>query len=168
MRMPNMREMVADLEARRAKVREMGGAEKVEKQHSRGKLTARERMSAFFDDGVYFEVGAHGTQMGMNAGADGKDKPAADGVVCGFGKVDGRMVCAAAYDFTVKGGSIGYTGEEKVTRLRQMCLRGRWPMVWFVDSAGARIDPGSSHPDMISLFAGSGHLFREQVHMSGV
>ena len=78
------------------------------------------------------------------------------------------MVCAAAYDFTVKGGSIGYTGEEKVTRLRQMALRGRWPIVWFIDSGGARIDPGSSHPDMISLFAGSGHLFREQVHMSGV
>ncbi len=73
------------------------------------------------------------------------------------------MVCCAAYDFTVKGGSIGYTGEEKVTRLRQMALRGRWPMVWFIDSGGARIDPGSSHPDMISLFAGSGHLFREQV-----
>jgi len=78
------------------------------------------------------------------------------------------MVCAAAYDFTVKGGSIGHTGEEKVTRLRQMALRGRWPMVWFIDSAGARIDPGSSHPDSISLFAGSGHLFREQVVMSGV
>src|SRR5271167_2104276 len=166
--MPTMRELVADLEARRAKVREMGGAAKVEKQHARGKLSARERMTAFFDDGVYFEVGAHGTQMGLAAGPDGKDKPSADGVVASFGKVAGRLVCAAAYDFTVKGGSIGQTGEEKVTRLRQMALRGRWPMVWFIDSAGARIDPGSSHPDMISLFAGSGHLFREQVHMSGV
>lgn len=166
--MPNMRELVADLEARRAKVREMGGADKVAKQHARGKMTARERIAAFYDDGVYFEVGAHGTQMGLAAGPDGKDKPAADGVVVAFGKVDGRMVCAAAYDFTVKGGSIGYTGEEKVTRLRQMALRGRWPIVWFIDSGGARIDPGASHPDMISLFAGSGHLFREQVHMSGV
>jgi acetyl-CoA carboxylase carboxyltransferase component len=166
--MPNMRELVADLEARRAKVREMGGADKVQKQHDRGKLTARERMTKFFDDGVYMELGTHGTQMGMAAGPDGSDKPPADAVVTGFGKVDGRMVCAVAYDFTVKGGSIGYTGEEKVTRLRQMALRGRWPIVWFIDSAGARIDPGSSHPDMISLFAGSGHLFREQVTMSGV
>ena len=106
--------------------------------------------------------------MGIAAGAEGKDRPPADAVVCGFGKVDGRMVCSAAYDFTVKGGSIGQTGEEKVTRLRQMALRGRWPIVWFIDSGGARIDPGSSHPDTISLFAGSGHLFREQVHMSGV
>jgi methylmalonyl-CoA decarboxylase subunit alpha len=164
----NMRELVKDLERRREEVRKMGGEEKIQKQHGRNKLTARERMTLFFDDGVYFEIGMHGTQMGMAAGAEGKDRPPADAVVTGFGKVDGRMVCAAAYDFTVKGGSIGQTGEEKVTRLRQMALRGRWPIVWFIDSAGARIDPGATHPDMISLFAGSGHLFREQVHMSGV
>ncbi len=163
-----MRQLVKDLEARRAAVRLMGGLDKIEKQHARGKMTARERLSAFFDDGVFFEVGMHGTQMGLAAGADGKDRPPADAVVCAFGKVDGRMVCSAAYDFTVKGGSIGQTGEEKVTRLRQMALRGRFPMVWFIDSAGARIDPGAMHPDSISLFAGSGHLFREQVHMSGV
>ncbi|HEX7604015.1 MAG TPA: acyl-CoA carboxylase subunit beta, partial [Polyangiaceae bacterium] len=163
-----MRELVKDLEARREAVRKMGGEERIQRQHDRGKLTARERLAAFFDDGVYFEVGMHGTQMGLAAGPDGKDRPPADAVVCGFGKVDERMVCCASYDFTVKGGSIGYTGEEKVTRLRMMALRGRWPMTWFIDSGGARIDPGSSHPDMISLFAGSGHLFREQVHMSGV
>ncbi len=55
-----------------------------------------------------------------------------------------------------------------MTRLRSMALSGRWPIVWLIDSGGARIDPGSSHPDMISLFAGTGHLFREQVVMSGV
>ena len=164
----NMRELVKDLEARRAEVRKMGGDDRVAKQHARGKMSARERMTALFDDGVYFEVGMHGTQMGLAAGPDGKDRPPADGVVCGFGKIEGRMACCASYDFTVKGGSIGYTGEEKVTRLRHMALRGRMPMIWFIDSGGARIDPGSSHPDMISLFAGSGHLFREQVHMSGV
>jgi len=166
--MATMREMVADLEQRLEQIRKMGGDDKVQKQHGRGKMTARERLVQFFDGGALFEIGAHGTQMGLAAGPDGRDKPAADAVVTAFGKVDGRMVCAAAYDFTVKGGSIGYTGEEKVTRLRSMALRGRWPMVWFIDSAGARIDPGSSHPDMISLFAGTGHLFREQVHMSGV
>src|SRR5437762_3734601 len=160
--------MVAELEARRARVREMGGADKVARQHSRGKLTARERLALLFDEGVFFEVGLHGTQMGLAAGPDGTDKPPADAVIATFGKIDGRLVCAAAYDFTVKGGSIGYTGEEKVTRLRAMALKGRWPVVWFIDSGGARIDPGASHADMISLFAGSGHLFREQVHMSGV
>jgi acetyl-CoA carboxylase carboxyltransferase component len=164
----DMRALVKDLEARRETVRRMGGEDKIAKQHARGKLTARERLTALFDDGVFFEVGMHGTQMGLAAGGDGKDRPPADAVVCAFGKVDGRMVCAASYDFTVKGGSIGQTGEEKVTRLRQMALRGRWPILWFIDSAGARIDPGSTHPDMLSLFAGSGHLFREQVVMSGV
>jgi len=166
--MSNMRELVAELEARRAKVREMGGPDKIARQHARGKMTARERLAVFFDEGAFVEIGAHGTQMGLAAGADGSDKPAADGVVTAFGKVDGRMVTCAAYDFTVKGGSIGYTGEEKVTRLRSMALRGRWPIVWLIDSGGARIDPGSSHPDMISVFAGTGHLFREQVIMSGV
>ena len=166
--MTTMREMVADLEARRARAREMGGVERIARQHERGKMTARERLAALYDDGVFFEVGMHATQMGLAAGPDGSDKPPADGVITTFGKIDGRMVCCAAYDFTIKGGSIGYTGEEKVTRLRSMALKGRWPMVWLIDSAGARIDPGSSHPDMISLFAGTGHLFREQVVMSGV
>jgi acetyl-CoA carboxylase carboxyltransferase component len=162
----NMRELILDLEARRERVRQMGGPERVERQHQRGKLTARERLAVFFDDGVYFEVGLHGKQMGH---AGEKNDTPADAVICGFGKVDGRMVCAAAYDFTVKGGSIGQTGEEKVSRLRKMALTGRWPIVWFIDSAGARIDPGAGrHADELSLFAGSGHLFREQVLMSGV
>ncbi|MBP6834487.1 MAG: acyl-CoA carboxylase subunit beta [Deltaproteobacteria bacterium] len=163
-----MRERVAALEARRAKVQEMGGADKIAKQHERGKLTARERFALFFDEGVFFEVGAHGTQMGVASGPDGADKPPADAVVCGFGKVDGRVVCAAAYDFTVKGGSIGEVGEVKVTRMREMALKGRHPMVWFIDSAGARIEPGRGSEDEISRFAGSGHLFREEVIMSGV
>lgn len=163
--MANMREMVAELEKRRAKIREMGGPDKVAKQHSRGKLTCRERLIKFFDDGVYFEVGIHGTQMGGDPG----DKPPADAVVCGWGKVDGRPVAAAAYDFTVKGGSIGMTGETKVTRMRELALRCRMPMVWFIDSAGARIDPKSSGSgDLVSIFAGTGHLFREEVIMSGV
>ena len=166
--MPTMRERVAALEARRAKIQEMGGADKVARQHERGKLTARERFALFFDEGVFFEVGGHGTQMGIAAGPDGADKPAADAVVCGFGKVDGRVVCAAAYDFTVKGGSIGEVGEVKVTRMREMALKGRHPMVWFIDSAGARIEPGRGSEDEISRFAGSGHLFREEVIMSGV
>jgi methylmalonyl-CoA decarboxylase subunit alpha len=164
----NMRDLIRDLEARREAIRAMGGAERIDKQHARGKLTARERFALLFDDGLYFEVGMHGTQMGMFAGEGGKDKPPADAVICAFGKVDGRITCAAAYDFTVKGGSIGYTGEEKVTRLRHMALSARCPMVWLIDSGGARIDADTSHPDAISLFAGTGHLFREQVAMSGV
>src|SRR5688500_20112427 len=101
--------------------------------------------------------------------AHGNDKPPADAVICGWGKVNGRLVGAAAYDFTVKGGSIGMVGETKVTRLRELALRCRMPMVWFIDSAGARIDPKSTQGgDQLSLFAGAGHLFREAVVMSGV
>jgi acetyl-CoA carboxylase carboxyltransferase component len=136
---------VKDLEARQALVRRWAARSGREAARARQAHGARAH-AAFFDDGVFFEVGLHGTQMGIAAGRDGKDRPPADAVVCGFGKVDGRMVCAPAYDFTVKGGSIGQTGEEKVTRMRQMALRGRWPMVWFIDSGGARIDPGSTHP----------------------
>jgi acetyl-CoA carboxylase carboxyltransferase component len=162
--MPTMRERVAELEARKAKALEMGGPDKIEKHHAKGKLTARERMALLFDGGAFVEIGLHGTEMGPGA----HDVPA-DAVVCGWGKVDGRNVAAAAYDFTVKGGSIGFVGETKVTRMRELALRCRMPMVWLVDSAGARIDPKpNGDPDQISLFAGSGHLFREQVVMSGV
>ncbi len=161
-----MREAIAELERRRAQIKEMGGEEKIRKQHERGKLTARERLDKFFDGGAWFEVGIHGTQMGM---ANPNDKPPADAVICGYGEVEKRLCCAAAYDFTVKGGSIGQIGETKVSRLRELALRNRVPMVWFIDSAGARIDPKSgASGDMISLFAGTGHLFREEVIMSGV
>jgi acetyl-CoA carboxylase carboxyltransferase component len=160
-----MRERVAELEAERARIKQMGGPDKVQKQHERGKLTARERLERFFDGGQYFEIGIHGTQMGASSGSD---KPAADAVICGYGEVNGRMVAVAAYDFTVKGGSIGQVGEVKVTRLRELALRARMPMVWFIDSGGARIDAQLSAGDQISLFAGSGHLFREEVLMSGV
>lgn len=165
--MSKMRALIEDLEARRAQIRAMGGPEKIAKQHARGKLTARERLAHLFDDGLYFEVGMHVTQMGLFAG-DGKDKPPADAVICGFGKVEGRMVTAIAYDFTVKGGSIGHVGEDKVRRIREMAMHGRWPIVWLIDSAGARIDPATAHPDTSALFAGTGHLFHEQVRLSGV
>src|SRR5258705_4688904 len=162
--MPTMRERVAELEERRAKAREMGGEEKIKKHHERGKLTARERMALFFDGGDFIEVGIHATEMGPGA-----HHVPADAVVCGWGKVNGRHVAAAAYDFTVKGGSIGLVGETKVTRMRELALRCRMPIVWLIDSAGARIDPKpGSDGDTISLFAGSGHLFREQCVMSGV
>ncbi len=161
----NMRDRVKELEERRARIKAMGGEEKVRKQHERGKWSARERMDRFFDESKWFEVGIHGTQMAHF----GSDKPPADAVICGYGRVEGRMVCAAAYDFTVKGGSIGQTGEVKVSRLREIALRNRIPMVWFIDSAGARIDPQSGKDgDLLSLFAGAGALFREEVIMSGV
>ena len=84
-------------------------------------------------------------------------------MITGYGKVDGRMVAVCAYDFTVMAGSMGMTGEMKVTRLRELALTKRMPFVWLLDSAGARIQEAVG-----SLFAGSGHLFREEVIASGV
>ena len=95
-------------------------------------------------------------------GLEDKEAPA-DGVITGYGKVDGRMVAVAAYDFTVMAGSMGMTGEMKVARLRDLALTKRIPFVWLLDSAGARIQEAVG-----SLFAGSGHLFREEVIASGV
>jgi acetyl-CoA carboxylase carboxyltransferase component len=92
----------------------------------------------------------------------GKHTPA-DGCVTGIGEVDGRRVAVIAYDFTVMAGSIGMVGELKATRLRELALRDRIPLVWLIDSAGARIQEASG-----SMFARTGDLFREQVHMSGV
>ena len=94
--MATMRERVAELEARRAKVREMGGPEKVAKHHERGKLTARERMTLLFDGGEFVEIGIHGTEMGPGAQA-----VPADAVVCGWGKINGRHVAAAAYELGI-------------------------------------------------------------------
>jgi acetyl-CoA carboxylase carboxyltransferase component len=93
---------------------------------------------------------------------EGKEAPA-DGVITGWGDVEGRTCCIAAYDFTVMAGSMGMTGEFKVGRLREMALGKRMPFIWLLDSAGARIQEAAG-----SMFAGSGHLFREEVTMSGV
>ncbi|HVO31877.1 MAG TPA: acyl-CoA carboxylase subunit beta [bacterium] len=141
----------------------MGGAEKIEKQHSRGKLSARERIDKLFDAGTFLEIGIHGTQM-MGARAT-----PADACICGYGKIRGRDAAVIAYDFTVLGGSIGETGERKATRIREIALKERIPVIWLIDSAGARISPQDHvHGDQVSLFAGSGYLFKEQVIMSGV
>ncbi|HET7588743.1 MAG TPA: carboxyl transferase domain-containing protein, partial [Solirubrobacterales bacterium] len=155
-------ELTAQLHERRAKAKLGGGEEKIAKQHERGKLTARERIDLLVDEGSFVEMGIHGRPHFAQRAMDGVEAPA-DGVVTGWGDVDGRPCCIAAYDFTVMAGSMGMTGELKVTRLREMALQKRMPFVWLLDSAGARIQEAAG-----SLFAGSGHLFREEVEMSGV
>ncbi len=165
--MSKMRELVAELERRRADAKLMGGAEKVARQHGRGKWDVRRRVEELFDDGTFLEMGIHATDHKADR-TPAKHRAPGDGVVCGTGLIDGRMVACAAYDFTVLGGSIGETGEVKVTRLREVALRARIPIVWLIDSAGARIHKDSGFKEQASMFAGTGYLFREQVHMSGV
>jgi acetyl-CoA carboxylase carboxyltransferase component len=159
---PSLRSLVDDLHARRERARLGGGEEKIAQQHERGKLTARERLGLLIDEGTFTELGIHGRPHFSQRAMEGREAPA-DGVVAGYGKVDGRLACVAAYDFTVMAGSMGMTGELKVARLRELALGKRIPMIWLLDSAGARIQEAAG-----SLFAGSGHLFREEVVMSGV
>jgi methylmalonyl-CoA decarboxylase subunit alpha len=157
-----LRPLVEDLEERRANAKLGGGEEKIARQHDQGKLTARERLDLLLDPGTFTELGLHAGIHYSVRGLEDKEAPA-DGVITGYGKVDGRMVAVAAYDFTVMAGSMGMTGEMKVARLRDLALTKRIPFVWLLDSAGARIQEAVG-----SLFAGSGHLFREEVVMSGV
>src|SRR4051812_36465928 len=157
-----LRPLVEDLIERRERARLGGGDEKIAKQHDAGKLTARERLALLIDEGTFCEFGIH-AQPHVSQPAMAGREAAADGVITGYGKVNGRLVAVCAYDFTVMAGSIGMTGEFKVARLREMALTKRMPMVWLLDSAGARIQEAVG-----SLFAGSGHLFREEVVMSGV
>jgi acetyl-CoA carboxylase carboxyltransferase component len=150
---------VGELHARRKKNLGMGGAEKVAKQHERGKLSVRERIDLLFDEGTFVELGL------LARARDGEEDAApADGVVTGHGEVDGREVWVIAYDFTVMAGSMGQVGEQfKAARVRDLALKYRKPIVWLLDSAGARIQEASG-----STFAGTGFLFYDQVVMSGV
>ncbi|MGI8511085.1 MAG: acyl-CoA carboxylase subunit beta [Solirubrobacteraceae bacterium] len=157
-----LRPLVEELAERRARALLGGGEEKIAKQHDAGKLTARERVALLIDDQTFTELGIHARPHFSARSMDGREAPA-DGVITGYGKVDGRLVAVAAYDFTVMAGSMGMTGELKVGRLRELALTKRIPFVWLLDSAGARIQEAVG-----SLFAGSGHLFREEVIMSGV
>jgi len=152
--------LVDDLAKRRERAHGMGGPELVERQHSLSKLTVRERLDLLVDPGTWVEYGLLADSM--DAAYEGRYL-AADAAVTGVGEIDGRRVAIAAYDFTVLAGSMGRVGEGKIKRMRELALRQRIPMIWLLDSAGARIQSQSG-----SSFAGMGDLFREQVTMSGV
>jgi acetyl-CoA carboxylase carboxyltransferase component len=153
--------LVDDLAGRRDRAAAMGGAERVERQRSLGKLPVRERLDLLLDAGSFVEYGQ--LADAMDPGLADKGYLAADGMVSGIGTIDGRRVAVCAYDFTVMAGSMGAVGEDKTARMRQLALRQRIPMIWLLDSAGARIQSTVG-----STFAGAGALFREQVAMSGV
>ncbi|HKF80060.1 MAG TPA: carboxyl transferase domain-containing protein, partial [Thermoleophilaceae bacterium] len=135
---PPLRSLVEDLHERRERAKLGGGEEKIARQHEQDKLTARERLALLIDEGTFCELGIHGRPHFSQLAMEGKEAPA-DGVVTGYGKVAGRLVAVAAYDFTVMAGSMGMTGELKMARLRELALQKRIPMIWLLDSAGARI-----------------------------
>ncbi len=159
--MPDLKSILEELALKKEKVRQMGGPDEVARQHKAGKLTVRERIDLLFDKGTFVELGVLGHHQSKHPSKEGKYTPA-DGCVTGYGKVNGRLVACAAYDFTVMAGSIGYTQERKVDRLRELALREKIPFVWLLDSAGARIQELAG-----SQFAESGKMFYDQVKMSG-
>lgn len=154
--------LVEDLDARRHRALEMGGPARVARQRSLGKLPVRERLDLLLDAGSFVEYGLLADSMDPGL-ASSKGYLAADGMVAGIGEIEGRRVAVCAYDFTVLAGSMGAVGEAKTARMRDLALRQRIPVVWLLDSAGARIQATSG-----SSFAGAGALFREQVRLSGV
>ena len=155
-------ERVAELQAKKARYRAGGGQKYVDRMRAEGKLTARERLDLLLDPGSFVEIGLLAHHQSQHPDLKDRFTPA-DGVITGYGEVDGRRVCVAAYDYTVLAGSMGEIGEGKVARLREMALRWGVPMIWLLDSAGARIQEFTG-----SQFAKAGDLFREQVIMSGV
>jgi acetyl-CoA carboxylase carboxyltransferase component len=155
--------LIEDLAVRRERAHAMGGPDRVERQRSLGKLPVRERLDLLLDPGTFVEYALLADHMDPALTEAGRDHLAADGMVAGVGEIDGRPVAVMAYDFTVMGGSMGAVGERKTARMRELALRWRIPVVWLLDSAGARIQQSTG-----STFAGAGALFREQVVLSGV
>jgi acetyl-CoA carboxylase carboxyltransferase component len=155
-----LKDAAAELADKRADFLSMGGEKLVERQHSLGKLTVRERLDLLFDPGTFVETGLY-AQAVDSPQSQGKRTPA-DGCITGKGKVDGRPVTVIAYDFTVLAGSIGQHGERKASRAREMAVKHGTPVVYLLDSAGARVTETVG-----AAFAGAGDLFRDITTMSG-
>jgi len=138
-----------------------GSAKAVEAQHARGKLTARERIDQLLDEGSFVELDAFARHRSTNFGMDA-NRPYGDGVVTGYGTVDGRQVCVFAQDFTVFGGSLGEVFGEKIVKVMDLALKIGCPLIGINDSGGARIQEG-----VVSLGL-YGEIFRRNTLASGV
>jgi len=154
-------ELLADLKGRREKIREMGGSKNVEKQRERGKLTARERIDRLLDEGTFCEIGMFATNRGTAFGMDKITVPA-DGVITGYGKIDGRKVYVYAQDFTSVGGSLSEIHAAKICRVLDGAAKAGCPVIGINDSGGARIQDG------VDALAGYGQIFFRNSIFSGV
>ncbi|WP_432667632.1 methylmalonyl-CoA decarboxylase subunit alpha [Wukongibacter baidiensis] len=150
-----------DLRKRRQKVMEGGGAKRIEKQHAKGKLTARERINLLFDEGTFVELDAFVTHRCTNFGMEKLEAPG-EGVVSGYGMVDGRLVYAYAQDFTVVGGSLGEMHAAKICKVLDNALKVGAPVVGLNDSGGARIQ------EAVDALSGYGKIFYKNTIASGV
>ena len=154
-------ENIQKLVERREKARLGGGAKRIDAQHAKGKLTARERLELLLDPGSFEEFDMFVQHRCTNFGMDAQH-PDGDGVVTGCGTVDGRLVYVFAQDFTVSGGSLSKTMSEKICKVQDMALRNGAPCIGLNDSGGARIQEG------IDALAGYGDIFERNILSSGV
>lgn len=154
-------ENIKKLVERREKARLGGGPKRIEAQHAKGKKTARERLELLLDPGSFEETDMFLQHRCTNFGMDASH-PDGDGVVTGFGTIDGRLVYVYAQDFTVSGGSLSKTMSEKICKIQDMALRAGAPCIALNDSGGARIQEG------IDALAGYGEIFERNILSSGV
>ena len=156
-----MAERIEELRRRRAAALLAGGQEAIERQHARGKLTARERVERLLDPGSFVELDAFALHRAHDFGMDRRRVPG-DGVITGHGTIDGRPVCLFAQDFTVFGGTLGEVFAEKVVKVMDLALRMGVPIIGLNDSGGARIQEG------VEGLAGYSEIFYRNVQASGV
>jgi acetyl-CoA carboxylase carboxyltransferase component len=138
-----------------------GGKERIDAQHNKGKQTARERIEMLLDTGTFVETGMYITHRAAGFGME-KSHPWGDGVVTGWGKIDGRLVYVYAQDFTVMGGSVGEAHGRKIAHLLDLALQNGAPVIGMNDSGGARIQEG------VDALAGYGDIFYRNVRASGI
>ena len=156
-----MKDIIAELEKRRDNARLGGGPARIKAQHTKGKLTARERIELLMDDGSFEEFDMYVEHRCTDFGME-KTKVPGDGVVTGWGTINGRVVYVFAKDFTVMGGSLSETHAKKIMKIQDMALKNRSPIVGLFDAGGARIQEG------VDALGGYGEVFQRNVLASGV
>ena len=157
----NNLDKLEELKRKREHILQMGGPKAVEERHKKGQLSARERVERFFDPGSFSEIGMHVKHRTTAFGMDQREVPA-EGVITGFGKVDGRYVVVAAEDFTAMAGTFGEYHGRKFVRAVDFAKENGWPFVGMNDSGGARLQEGM---DTLESY---GWLFRSQILASGI
>ncbi len=156
-----MKDIVDQLEERRANARLGGGQKRIDAQHTRGKLTARERIELLLDEDSFEEFDMYVEHRCTDFGME-KSRIPGDGVVTGWGTINGRVVYLFAKDFTVFGGSLSETHAQKIVKIQEMALRNRAPIIGVFDAGGARIQEG------VAALGGYGEVFYRNVMSSGV
>ncbi|MBC7165307.1 MAG: acyl-CoA carboxylase subunit beta [Roseovarius sp.] len=156
-----MKDILQELERRRAEARLGGGLARIEAQHKRGKLTARERIELLLDEGSFEEFDMFKTHRCIDFGME-KSRPYGDGVVTGWGTINGRMVYVFSQDFTVFGGALSEAHAEKICKIMDMAMQNGAPVIGINDSGGARIQEG------VASLAGYAEVFQRNIEASGV